>query len=281
MNLSDIQIIQGLIDGHIVCRPLRPENIRLASIDLTLGEWFWRCDANPSGVFNPYDEDEIKRYFVGPFQAKPYIDVYRKIGKAGWPLPGNVRQRIGGGDKIPTFENIPEEWPVIVLRPFERILAHCHEFVGVHPPGTTRMHARSSTGRVGLTVCKCAGLGDPGYINRWTMEMSNDNEEAIIIPVGERIAQLVFEGTGATREHYGTEKLYESKYQNYETIDEVIDNWNAESMLPRNYKDKRVSLLDTSAETYLNAIAQMKHKEEQDQWKLIRDAHIKGSKTVL
>jgi deoxycytidine triphosphate deaminase len=65
--LSDLDVKQAIVDGHVVCRPLRPENIKGSSIDLTLGEYFWRCDARAHGVFNPYDEKEVERYFAGPF----------------------------------------------------------------------------------------------------------------------------------------------------------------------------------------------------------------------
>ena len=285
--LSDKQIIDGLISGQIICRPLRPENIRSSSIDLTLGEWFWRCDARPGGVFNPYDEAEVKRYFDGPFQAKPYASVFDKIGwrEDGWPAPAGhmnmfeARQSPGlDHDPLPEhpFKGIPEDWPVIVLRPRERILAHSHEFVGIKAPtkahwdggawirakvgGTSMLKARSSTGRVGLKVCDDAGWGDIGYFSRWTWEMRNDNDEAIIIPIGERLAQIVFFQTGDPREgeSYGVEKLYQSKYQDTDDVDDLIARWTPEAMLPRAFKDERRPLLPLDAELYLRALDDMR-----------------------
>ena len=81
-----------------------------------------------------------------------------------------------------------------------------------------------STGRVGLKVCDDAGWGDIGYFSRWTWEMRNDNDEAIIIPVGERLAQIVFFQTGDPREgeSYGVEKLYQSKYQDTDDVDDQV-----------------------------------------------------------
>src|SRR4051812_8215175 len=132
--LSDVEIVDGLVSGRIVCRPLRPENIRGASIDLTLGLDFWRCDANPHGVFNPYDHDEIVRYFAGPFEAKPYEEVYRKIGLTAasydWPRPRSDVPVSRLGSPWPSvFKGIPADWPVIVVRPGERLLGCAHEFV--------------------------------------------------------------------------------------------------------------------------------------------------------
>jgi dCTP deaminase len=259
--LSDLQIIDGLMSGHVVCRPLRPENIRGASIDLTLGEHFWRCDANPHGVFNPYDEDEIRRYFAGPFQAKPYADVYDKIGwqESGWPPPAGM-QALGSGVTPSPFKNIPDDWPVIVLRPGERVLGCTHEFAGIRPPGTSQIHARSSSGRVGIKVCDDAGLGDPGWVSRWTLELRNDNEEAIILPVGERLIQMNLFDTGPTREAYGTERLYSSKYQHSDDVDELIARWTPELMLPRNYLDRRVSPGDLSSRRYSEMIDRLRER---------------------
>lgn len=55
------------------------------------------------------------------------------------------------------------------------------------------MKARSSTGKSGLTVCKCAGLGDVGYDNHWTMELSAFTRLGQpFVVVGEPIAQMAF-----------------------------------------------------------------------------------------
>jgi deoxycytidine triphosphate deaminase len=250
---SDLDVKQALVDGHVVCRPLRPENIKGSSVDLTLGEYFWRCDAKPHGVFNPYDEREVKRYFAGPFRARPYARVYEKIGRDlmnHWPPPAGDSQYMGTRNySMPhPFVGIPEDWPVIVLRPRERLLGHSHEFVGVYKPGTTMLKARSSSGRVGIKVCDDAGWGDPGFVNRWTWEMRNDNDEAIVIPVGERMAQIVFFQTGEVGDSY------RGKYQSDAEISELIDTWSPNDMLPRNWKDERQPPLPLDEESYAAAV---------------------------
>lgn len=294
--LSDVQIIEGLLSGQVICRPLRPENIRSSSIDLTLGEWFWRCDARPGGVFNPYDENEVKRYFAGPFQAKPYASVWRKMREIGetwdWPNPKGYSSvfslndhRQGSFPNASPFKGVPDDWPVIVLRPRERILAHCHEFVGIKAPfqgkigGTSMMKARSSSGRVGFKVCDDAGWGDIGFFSRWTMEMRNDNDEAIIIPVGERVAQLVLMQTGAVRvgESYGTATLYEDKYQNTDDIDRLQAEWVPEMMLPRAFKDERRKLLPVDD----SGLEQLRRQVARQERERMEELHRKGSESVL
>jgi deoxycytidine triphosphate deaminase len=260
---SDIDVRVSIARGQVVCCPLRLENIKGSSVDLTLGENFWRCDANPHGVFNPYDEDEIRRYFAGPFRAKPYASVYRKIGcsvlRNEWPPPAGDSQSFGRScySMSHPFRGIPEDWPVIVLRPRERILAHSHEFVGVRGRGTTMLKARSSAGRVGLKVCDDAGWGDPGFVNRWTWEMRNDNDEAVIIPVGERMAQIVFFTTGPV------ERAYSGKYQigEDEALEQMITGWTPYDMLPRTFEDERSEPLTPDAEAYRAAVRSLRAEE--------------------
>jgi hypothetical protein len=102
------------------------------------------------------------------------------------------------------------------------------------------MQARSTTGRVGYAVCHDAGWGDPGYFNRWTMEIQNVNREhGLVIVEGERVAQLVFLATGPV------EKFYKSKYQEgdfadlnlKDTVELIKAQWQPADMLPRLYKD--------------------------------------------
>ena len=107
-------------------------------------------------------------------------------------------------------------------------------------PGTSTMQARSTWGRNGVAVCLDAGWGDPGYINRWTMEIYNMNQhESVVLPVGERIAQIVFYETGPVLSEY---KKISGKYQSNTSkeLDQIIKNWSPSQMLPRAYKDTRI-----------------------------------------
>jgi dCTP deaminase len=112
----------------------------------------------------------------------------------------------------------------IAVKPGTTILAHTQETVGGQNGFTTTMHARSSVGRSGLSVCKCAGVGDVGYIARWTMEISNHTTCTIILPVGLRICQIKFDFVGETL------KQYRGKYGQE-------DEWTPYDMLPRLYRD--------------------------------------------
>lgn len=219
---SNKQIWQAVKEGHIVIHPYNSKNVAGSSVDVTLGHWYYRTERPSEGAFyNPFDESNVNQYFSGAQKAEIHEVWARKNGRK-------------------LFKNIPASQPIIVLRPHERILAHTHEFIGIKAPGTSTMQARSTWGRNGVSVCLDAGWGDPGYINRWTMEIYNMNQhESVVLPVGERIAQIVFYHTGEVDQEYA--KL-SGKYQSGKSdrLEDLIKNWRPESMLPRAYKDKRL-----------------------------------------
>src|SRR3989344_6010247 len=144
--------------------------------------------------------------------------------------------------KLNPFQGLKNKDKVVLIAPGETILAHTIEFIGGKngtkdlPAVTTEMRARSSIGRIGISVCKCAGWGDIGYVNRWTMEIINFSNVIIPLPVGLRIAQIIFHETVRVPEidKYNVK----GKYQTSSDIKSLRKNWKPEDMLPKLYKDK-------------------------------------------
>ena len=221
---SNTEIRAAIQNGHIVCTPFNPKNIAHASLDVTLGYYYFRTDQDKKGfIYNPFDESDVRRYFGKVQQAVAHQD---------WCAANGVA----------LLDGIPPDHPVIPLQPGERILAHTHEFFGIKPPGAYELKSRSSWGRNGIAVCFDAGWVDPGYINRLTLEIYNLNQhETVLLPVGERIAQAVFHSTGPVEGNYGMgrDEGMSGKYQTGTDLDELIANWTPEQMLPKAYKDKR------------------------------------------
>jgi deoxycytidine triphosphate deaminase len=222
---SNTEINAAIKDGTIVCVPFNPKHVSEASLDFTLGHYFYKQEyEGQSRVYNPFDKSDVDRYFKGPLEAIPHKEWCEKNG-------------------YELFANIPEDHPIIVLRPGERILAHTHEFVGIRAHGgASEVKSRSSWGRNGVAVCFDAGWIDPGYINRITLEIYNLNQhESVVLPVGERIGQLVFQHTGPVDGDYSDgRKGMSGKYQHTSNLEELIRTWTPDMMLPRAYKDKRV-----------------------------------------
>ena len=221
---SNTEIRAAVKDGTIVCVPFNDKHVAEASLDFTLGHYYYKQEySDDSRVYNPFDKSDVDRYFNGPLEATKHKDWCEQNG-------------------YKLFTNIPEDHPIIVLRPGERILVHTHEFIGIRAHGgACEVKSRSSWGRNGVAICFDAGWVDPGYINRITLEIYNLNQhESVVLPVGERVGQLIFHHTGPVEGDYSDGRSgISGKYQHSSDIDELIKTWSPEQMLPRAYKDNR------------------------------------------
>ncbi len=117
------------------------------------------------------------------------------------------------------------------LQPKQRVLASTIEKIGSKSLDiTTKIFSKSSWARHGLEVCSCAGYGDPGYMNHWTLEVFNKNEYPVLLQKGMVIAQISFEQVE------GCSNLYSSKYNNDGKDKVFTDEERFEMMLPKKIK---------------------------------------------
>lgn len=220
--LSRPEILRHMGEGNVVIEPFDPACVNTASVDLRLGPHFFREQrmseqTGQTGPFNPFDAEHIARLWGRPQRA---------IRAGPWMRRNGV------------LTGVRDEDFLIVLAPGETILAHTIEFIGGRRCVTTEMRARSSLGRIGLTVCKCAGWGDVGYTTRWTMEMTNHlRDSSIVLVVGMRVAQLAFYQVDPVDTSYAGEG---GKYQAQDDLRLVMEQWRPEMMLPMLYKDRDV-----------------------------------------
>lgn len=182
--------------GNIIIHPFKEEHLTTSSYDVTLGEWIYREGKVAGGTYNPYQKKHT--------------------------------------DKLFELENCRGK-EFIILKPGETILAHTNEFIGGKDHITTMMKARSSIGRNFIGICKCAGWGDVGFTNRWTMEITNfSHKHSIPLKIGSRVAQIVFlETYPIDSQEYSSS----GKYQEAGTQEIMEENWKPEMMLPKLYKD--------------------------------------------
>lgn len=210
--LSKEMILEHKEQGNIFINPFNLRNLNTVSYDVRLGGIFFQEQpfrALNRRIFNPFDPANIKRYWGKPQKAIRASDWMEENG----PL-----------------KNIRPEDIIIIIGPGETILAHTEEFIGGRNCVTTEMKARSSMGRIGITVCKCSSWGDVGFCNRWTMEMSNHLKDTLVVLIiGMRVAQIAFYQVDPLSESYASTG---GQYQTTDDTEKMMENWSPYSMLP-------------------------------------------------
>lgn len=237
--LSDKDIAREL-GTKVIIEPYLPKNLGNCSYDVTLGPHYYRDNGINGAVYNPFDIKSVNKTWDlrDSISIEDFKDWYIE-GETYCIYCRNTKcicddPVINSRHKIPKvrLESFPSDAKLIILQPRETILAHTNEFIGGRGNVTTMMKARSSIGRNFIEICKCAGWGDVGYINRWTMEITNNSDYYIPLVVGMRIAQIVFMYTGEV------ETPYQSKYQTTDDLEQLKKDWQPSDMLPKIYLDK-------------------------------------------
>jgi dCTP deaminase len=220
--LSKPEILQHYQAGNIIIDPFNLNSVANTSYDVRLGKYYYKqSEMKHVEIFNPFSQNSMEKLYSKVEEAVPVSSIKSKLN---------------------LFENLKPSDLLILIAPGETVLAHTQEFigglngVGDLPAITTEMRARSSIGRIGIGVCKCAGWGDIGYVNRWTMEITNFSNSTIPLPVGLRIAQIIFHATKPVEE---SDKYHtKGKYQKTTDVEILKKNWKPSDMLPKLYLDK-------------------------------------------
>jgi dCTP deaminase len=127
----------------------------------------------------------------------------------------------------------------IELQPGEHILLHSEEFAGTNvQPGCTtayvpQLSAKSTSARRGLNCIMGAGLGDVGFVNRWTFAVQNCIAVPVAIRPGDRLVQLVFHDTQVPAQIYGRDVGH---YQSNQDLDTLILSWRPQMMIAKGEK---------------------------------------------
>jgi dCTP deaminase len=155
MVLSDVDIKRYIEQGKIKISPaLPPEQFGSCSVDFRLG-----------AEFNIFEHSR-----------HPFIDLKSKIGLEGLMRP----MIVGLGEPF-------------ILQPREFVLAITEETLELDVDVLGRLEGRSSLGRIGIIVHGTAGLFDPGWSGKATLELSNLSRMPVALYPGMRICSFTFE----------------------------------------------------------------------------------------
>src|SRR5208337_1664644 len=155
MVLSDVDIKRYIAEGKIRISPeLPPEQFGSCSIDFRLGAEF--------SVF-----EHSRHAFIDVREKGAIQDLMRTvIVKPGEPF---------------------------ILQPREFALAITEETLELDADVLGRLEGRSSLGRIGIIVHGTAGLFDPGWAGKATLELSNLGRMSVALYPGMRICSFTFE----------------------------------------------------------------------------------------
>jgi dCTP deaminase len=155
MVLSDVDIRRYIEQGKIKISPdLPPEQFGSCSVDFKLGN-----------EFNIFEHSR-----------NAFIDLRENKG-----IDGLMRS-----------VEVPEGEPFI-LQPREFVLAITEETLELADDVLGRLEGRSSLGRIGIIVHGTAGLFDPGWSGKATLELSNLGRMPVALYPGMRICSFTFE----------------------------------------------------------------------------------------
>lgn len=197
--LCDHEIKRERKNGLVVIEPFNERQLMSASYDLTLGEHFYFRRDNDRRVLDPRGSEEV---------AKEWLYFHAKNGGTH-------------------------------LHPGEIVLGHTREYVGgrIGDVFTVNMTlaTTSTAARLGLSAHPSAGFGDPGYVNRWTLEIYNYGPVPIFLPVGACICQAVFHWMETPERGY-SQRAGSGNYCATDDVEQLKKFWKPSDMLPKRLK---------------------------------------------
>lgn len=223
------EIKRELVRGNIKIYPFKKELLREASYDVTLANEFM-VQTNVGSLASP------RMVNIWSEEKGKGLEEEECLSASGLWEPRRAK---------PTQMEIrgkTKKVEVLVLEPKEMVLGHTREFVGTSSKISTLLSTRSSAARSCLFTCQCSFFGNPGFFDRWTLEITNNSfRYKIPIVVEESISSMIFLKTSGYDEESSKE---EASIPSDEELEEmlnskgfltkedqtVISSWNPEKM---------------------------------------------------
>jgi len=175
MILSDTDILRRLEEGALRISPIADLDLQVqpASVDLRLGTEFLEFQRTNIPCIHPNSQQEVGEYVT---------------------------------------ETVIDEGQEFILHPGDFVLGTTIERVAIPEDLIAHVEGRSSLGRLAIVVHATAGLCDPGFRGKITLELSNLGTAPVALTPGMRVSQLTFTELSSPADRpYGPERG--SKYQ--------------------------------------------------------------------
>ena len=213
-------IIQAQRNGDIVIEPFAEDTVSTNSYDRRIGPYYWHQGYAPERCFSC-----VKKLLKTGMLPDPRS-------------PANIEMKtidlhnIDEDEQFHMWRNLVDAKKtdnIITIYPHETILCHTAEIMGGRCGVVPMISGRSTFARYGMSV-ENAGIGDVGYINHWTLEVTNHSENIVGIHAGDRVCQAVFYQV----ENHG--EAYQGSY-----VQREGKAWVPTDMLPKGLGDKKTN----------------------------------------
>lgn len=189
--------------GNISIYPFHTRYLTDTSYYVTMGENYYRSLSKGEYV-NPWNKRRLHNQWDGPYKAITIKDdeMFEKCG-------------------------IPIGKKAIIIPGETCILAHTQEFFGGLNYVASEIRGKKTLAYGGLTLlneCGWVGMGD---IDRKTLIIRNTSKTPTVIPVGAKVAEVVFHYTGLPK------FFLKGELQSAEDLENIVKNWNPSLMLPQ------------------------------------------------
>jgi deoxycytidine triphosphate deaminase len=197
---SNTQIKNAFKEGHIICVPFNPKHVAHASLDVTLGYYYYKTErSGDRTVYNPFDEEDVYRYFDGPHPIIPL--------KPGERILAHTHEFFG--------INPPGAYELKSRSSWGRNgIAVCFDAGWVDP------------GYINRLTLEIYNLNQKEIV---LLPVGERIAQAVFHETGP------VEGTYGQ----GRFNNFSGKYQQGTDLDSLIKNWEPKQMLPKAYMDKR------------------------------------------
>lgn len=201
--LTNQDIFHERKGGNISIYPFHTRNLADSSYCVTIGENYY-SSLNKGDYVNPWNKRRVYNQWDGPYKAIKIED-------------GEMFEKCG----------IPIGKRAIIIPPEKSILAHTQEFIGGLNFIAGEVRGKLTLAYGGLMLCnECSWFG-VGDIDRKTLVIRNLSKSPAVIPVGAKVARVIFHYTGLP-------KFYlKGEIQSTENLENIVKDWSPVRMLPK------------------------------------------------